>query len=325
MGNRPFLLRPAGKDYLWGGRRLKDDFCKDISLTLLAETWECSTHPDGPSTVAETGDFLSNVLKQHPEYIGTHPKMKDGLPILIKFIDADRKLSIQVHPSDEYARVHENGQSGKTEMWYVIDAEPGSSVVYGFKTDMTRERVQRALHAGTIEKYLQFVPVYPGDVFFVESGTVHAIGAGILLAEIQESSNLTYRLYDYGRLDKDGNPRQLHIEQALACMNYKSSAEPRQTMRVLRYRRGYASEILSRCQYFQVERVLLNTERVHDLVPYRTGSTSFEVLLCIRGCGTLIERDSGGINFFKGDCIFVPADSIPMKLHGRAELLKITC
>lgn len=323
QGNKPFLLKPSGKDYIWGGHRLKDDFCKDIDLYPLAETWECSTHPDGPSYAGDKK--LIDVLHEHPEYLGTHPSIKDGLPILVKFIDAANKLSVQVHPSDEYAREYENGQLGKTEMWYVIDADPGAKLVYGFNRDVNEEMLRRALKSGSVEKYLQFVPVHPGDVFFIKSGTVHAIGAGILLAEIQESSNLTYRLYDYERHGKDGKPRELHIDKAMKVVNMKSSSEPRQPMRVLKYKPGYASEFLSRCKYFQVERVLLNTERVHDMADFKTGSTTFEVLLCINGCGVINEADGDSISFFKGDCIFVPADSIDLKLHGKAELLKIGC
>lgn len=323
QGNKPFLLKPSGKDYIWGGHRLKDDFCKDINLDPLAETWECSTHPDGPSFVDDKK--LIDILREHPEYLGTHPSMENGLPILVKFIDAANKLSIQVHPSDEYAKEYENGQLGKTEMWYVIDADPEAKLVYGFNCNVNEGMLRRALKNGTIEKYLQFVPVHPGDVFFIESGTVHAIGAGILLAEIQESSNLTYRLYDYGRLGKDGKPRELHIDKAMKVINMKSSSEPRQPIRVLKYKPGYASEFLSRCKYFQIERVLLNTERVHAMADFKTGSTTFEVLLCINGCGVINEADGGSISFFKGDCIFVPADSIDLKLHGKAELLKIGC
>ena len=322
---KPFLLNPSGKDYIWGGRRLKDDFCKDIDLTPLAESWECSTHPDGPSMIAVTGEKLIDVLKRHPEYLGTHPSMENGLPILVKLIDADKKLSVQVHPSDEYAKEHENGQLGKTEMWYVIDADPGAKLVYGFNRNVNEGMLRRALDKGTVERYLQYVPVHAGDVFFIEAGTVHAIGAGILLAEIQESSNLTYRLYDYGRVGKDGKPRELHVDKAMKVVNMKSSSEPRQPMRVLKYKPGFASEFLSRCKYFQVERVLLNTERVHAMADYQTGSTSFEILLCINGCGVINEADGDSINFFKGDCIFIPANSIAMKLHGKAELLKIGC
>lgn len=324
----PFLLKPVGKDYLWGGSRLNDDFSKEIPMKPLAETWECSTHPDGPSTVASgvhEGRLLKEVLTDHPEYLGTHPRTKGELPILIKLIDANQDLSVQVHPDDAYAKEHENGSLGKTEMWYVLDAAPGTELIYGFRHDMTRRRLQESLEQGTIEKHLQKVKVEKDDVFFIEAGTVHAIGAGALIAEIQESSNLTYRLYDYHRVDKNGIPRELHVEKALQVADLNGSAEPRQPMRVLRYGKGFAMELLCRCRYFQVERMLINTERCREMVAFQTRSNSFQVLLCIGGCGVILGEGMQAIHFFKGDCIFVPADSKELKLHGRAQILKVSC
>lgn len=326
-GARPFLLKPAGKDYLWGGSRLKDDFSKEMDLTPLAETWECSTHPDGPSIVASgayAGRLLSEVLSRHPEYMGTHPKTDGGLPILIKFIDARKDLSVQVHPDDEYAREHEHGSLGKTEMWYVLDAAKDAKLVYGFYHDISREKLKKSLEDGTVERYLQKVKVQKDDLFYIEPGTVHAIGAGTLVAEIQESSNLTYRMYDYGRVDKNGRPRELHIAQALEVASRKGSRTPRQPMRVLKYRKGCATELLCRCKYFQVERQLINTERCREMADFQTDSNSFQVLLCIGGCGTMFGAGEM-LHFFKGDCIFVPADSIPLKLHGKAQFLKVSC
>ncbi len=326
--NKPFLLKPAGKDYLWGGSRLNDDFSKDIDLSPLAETWECSTHPDGPSMVGSgpcKGMPLTDVLHRHPEYLGTHPGVEGELPILIKFIDARQDLSVQVHPDDAYAAKQENGALGKTEMWYVLDASANAELVYGFRHDISPETLRRSLEDGTIERYLQKVRIQKDDVFYIEAGQVHAIGAGALIAEIQESSNLTYRLYDYDRVDKNGQKRPLHIEKALEVANLKGSAAPRQPMRVLKYRRGCASEFLCRCKYFQVERLLINTERCREMAGLQTGSNSFEVLLCVGGCGVLFEEDGDFINFFKGDCIFLPADSVPLKLHGRAQFLRVGC
>lgn len=329
-GNKPFLLRPAAKDYLWGGNRLNDDFGKGIDVSPLAETWECSTHPDGVSLVASgefVGRYLSDVLSAHPEYLGTHPLKTTGgktvLPILVKLIDARADLSVQVHPDDEYALKYENSL-GKTEMWYVLAARKNAELIYGFSRDMEKETVRRAAEEGTIGRYLNHVPVHKDDVFYIEAGTVHAIGAGVLLAEIQEASNLTYRLYDYDRTDKNGKKRDLHVEKALQVAHLEASAAPRQPMRVLRYRNGCAAELLTRCRYFQVERLLLNTEIHRDLTDLRTGSNSFRVLLCTDGCGVMF---SGGfmLNFFRGDCIFVPADSLPLKLHGKAQILNVSC
>ena len=261
----------------------------------------------------------------HPEYAGTHPACENGLPVLIKFIDAKRDLSVQVHPDDDYARTHENGSLGKTEMWYVLDAARDASLVYGFLYDMDPSVVRRSIENGTIEKYLQRVKVRKDDVFYIEAGTVHAIGAGALIAEIQENSNVTYRLYDYGRTDKNGKQRPLHIDKALEAADLKGSAAPRQPMRVLRYHKGWATELLCRCRYFQVERMLLNTECCRERADFQTGSNSFQVLLCVDGCGVISGASCGDMDFFKGDCVFVPADSVPLKIHGRAQLLKVSC
>ncbi|MPN19155.1 Mannose-6-phosphate isomerase ManA [bioreactor metagenome] len=171
--------------------------------------------------------------------------------------------------------------------------------------------------------YLNHVPVHKDDVFYIESGTVHAIGAGCLVAEIQESSNVTYRLYDYNRVDKKGKKRELHIDKALEVSKLSSSATPKQPMRVLKYRNGSAGELLTRCKYFQVERVLLNTEG-RKLADFKTGNNSFHALLCVEGCGVMFGEEVT-LPFFKGDCIFVPADSIPLKLHGRAQILNVSC
>lgn len=340
MGNRPMMLRPTGKDYLWGGRRLNDEFEKNIDMFPLAETWECSTHPDGPSFITGgeyDGKKLSDVLKEHPEYLGTHLKGRSRLdtsgrtdrtdageaelPILIKFIDADKDLSVQVHPDDEYAREHEDGQRGKTEMWYVLDAAKDARLIYGLNRDMTVDGMRQAINNGTLNRYLQTVPVKKDDVFFVEAGTIHALGAGILVAEIQENSNLTYRLYDYDRTDRKGNKRELHIEKSLRVARLKSVSEPRQPLRVLKYRQGAASELLCRCRYFEVYRMLINTER-RQRVTYQADSMSYRVLLCVNGCGTISYEDES-MNFYKGDCIFVPADSVELNLHGQAQFLDV--
>ena len=314
--NKPLLLRPSGKDYLWGGNRLNDEFEKNIDMDPLAETWECSTHPDGPSYVV-SGEFGGQELAE----VGERHKGENTLPILIKFIDAKKDLSVQVHPTDEYAQENENGQLGKTEMWYVLDAGREAKLVYGLKQNCTKAEMRRAIADGTVMKYLQKVPIHKDDLFFIQAGTVHAIGAGALVAEIQENSNLTYRLYDYDRVGKDGQKRELHIDKALDVANLKSSAEPRQPLRVLKYRQGVASELLTRCKYFEVYRMIVNTER-RQKVHYRADGIAFRVLLCVNGCGT-ISYDGGSITFYKGDCIFVPADSEMLTLHGQAQFLDV--
>lgn len=322
--NKPFLLKPSGKDYLWGGQRLNDEFAKEIDKSPLAETWECSTHPDGPSYVVNgeyDGESLIDVLKNHPEFLGKRIKTEGELPILIKFIDAKNDLSVQVHPTDEYAKEKENGQLGKTEMWYVLDATKDASLVYGLSHTQEECIIRKAIENGTVEKYLQKVPVKKDDVFFIEAGTIHAIGAGALIAEIQENSNLTYRMYDYDRVGKDGKKRPLHVDKALEVANLEGMSEPKQPLRVLKYKQGVASELLCRCKYFEVYRMIVNTER-RQIVYYRADENSFRVLLCVNGCGTVKYGDEM-LDIYKGDCLFVPADSVELKIHGKIQFLDV--
>lgn len=325
--NKPILLKPAGKDYLWGGMRLKEEYGKDLQMLPLAETWECSTHPDGPSIVASgayAGCPLDEVLKKHPRWLGTRhdeaehngaqPSKQGELPILIKFIDADKDLSIQVHPDDTYALAHE-GQPGKTEMWYVLEAKPGAELIYGFSHDVTCEQVREYLQRGKLERHVQKIPVKKNDVFFIEPGTVHAIGSGVILAEIQENSNVTYRLYDYDRLDKNGQKRPLHLNQALEVLNVRRAGAVRQQLRLMRYQPGSASEILCRCKYFQVNRVLVTGEFC-----FRVENTSFQVLLALEG--EMVLQD---LQIRKGDCVFLPAGCGMLQVTGKGQLLQVFC
>ena len=320
--NNPLLLRPSGKDYLWGGKRLNDEFAKGIPMSPLAETWECSVHPDGPSYVVNQefkNKTLREVLEQHTEFLGA--KHTNGFPLLIKFIDAKEDLSVQVHPDDEYAFKYENGERGKTEMWYVLDATKDATLIYGLKRDISKEKLLKAIADNTLTKYLQYVPVKKGDVFFIEPGTIHAINAGALIVEIQESSNLTYRLYDYNRIDKNGKKRDLHIQKALNVARLTKAIEPFQPMRVLKYEQGKASELLCHSKYFEVYRMIINTER-RQTVTYSTDDLSFKVLLCVQGCGT-ISYGNESMPFYKGDCIFVPANSKLLTIHGQAQFLDV--
>lgn len=325
MNPKPFLLRPAYKDYLWGGERLKTEYNKNTDVSPVAESWECSIHPDGLSVVASgeyAGETLKDVLDKNPAFLGSHPDAGFGFPLLIKFLDAKEALSLQVHPDDEYAKKREEGEHGKSEMWYVLDAEADSYLVYGFSHDLSREELERAIENETVDRHLNKIPVQKDDVFFVSPGTVHAIGDGVLIAEIQESSNVTYRLCDYGRTDKKGNKRELHIDKALEVVDYSKSQLPRQPLRVLKYKRGVASEFLARCRYFEVFRMLINTDEDIPFVEFASDELSFRVLLCIDGEGSM-HYDSERLDFKKGDCVFVPADSIKINISGKATFLDV--
>ena len=316
-------LQPAGKDYLWGGTRLRDEYGKKIDLTPLAETWECSVHPDGPSIVVNgqyKGKTLEEVLQLHPEYLGR--KVENGkLPILVKFIDAKKDLSVQVHPDDKYARKYEH-QNGKTEMWYVIDADGSDCLIYGFRHKVTEAILRNAVKTGTLDKHLQKVPVHKGDVFYVPAGTVHGIGAGMLVAEIQESSNVTYRVYDYDRVDKNGKKRELHFNKAVQVMNMDVAPDMRQKPRIVKYYPGCSRELLCRCKYFEVERI-----QVTKAFSFSVLNESFQVIMCLEGEGQIETMDESmkPVRFIKGRTMFLPAGIGRCLVVGDATVLKIRC
>ena len=316
-------LQPAGKDYLWGGTRLRDEYGKKIDLTPLAETWECSVHPDGPSIVVNgqyKGKTLEEVLQLHPEYLGR--KVENGkLPILVKFIDAKKDLSVQVHPDDKYGRKYEH-QNGKTEMWYVIDADGSDCLIYGFRHKVTEAILRNAVKTGTLDKHLQKVPVHKGDVFYVPAGTVHGIGAGMLVAEIQESSNVTYRVYDYDRVDKNGKKRELHFNKAVQVMNMDVAPDMRQKPRIVKYYPGCSRELLCRCKYFEVERI-----QVTKAFSFSVLNESFQVIMCLEGEGQIETMDESmkPVRFIKGRTMFLPAGIGRCLVVGDATVLKIRC
>lgn len=297
-------LKPACKDYLWGGSKLREEYNISSDLDPLAEAWVLSCHPDGPSVV-ENGPDAGLTL---PEYIEKHGRGVLGkncarfedFPILTKFIDAKGDLSIQVHPDNAYALEHE-GQYGKTEMWYVLEAEPGAFLYYGFKHPITKEEYKERIENNTLTEVLNAAPVKKGDVFFIPAGTLHAICKGIVIAEIQQNSNVTYRVCDYGRTGADGKPRQLHVAQALEVTE---CAPPRP--------QDFGGH-LAACQYFVADAVRGSAEGVCD-------EDSFTSLLIADGEGAL---SCGGEETAvrKGDSLFLPAGSGDWKLTGSASAL----
>lgn len=311
-------LRPAGKDYIWGGTRLKKEYNKDIGMNRISETWECSVHPDGRSKVVSgehTGSTLDRVIAEHPEYLGKNNK--NGFPVLIKFIDAEKDLSVQVHPDDEYARIHEH-QNGKTEMWYVMEADENTSLIYGFEHEISESAVRKAVDEGNITEYLHHAEVHKGDVFYIPAGTVHAIGKGAVIAEIQENSNVTYRVYDYDRTDKDGSKRELHTEKALEVMSRRPAKKIKSYDDYFECPE-YSFRTLCSCRYFTTEKV-----NVNELYTFNVADDSFQVILCTEGCGTVQDKNSK-VSMIKGDCIFLPADTGKIEVVGKTEFLKVRC
>ena len=295
-------LTPSCKDYLWGGEKLRTEYGIQSELHPLSEAWMLSCHPDGPSYLPD-GSTFQQYINTHPGCLGTHCEKFSEFPILAKLIDAKKDLSIQVHPSNEYALEHEH-QYGKTEMWYVLDCEPGAFLYYGFDHEISREELEERIRNNTLTEVLNAVPVKKGDCFFIPSGTLHAICKGVVVVEVQQNSNVTYRVYDYGRVGADGKPRALHVKQALEVMR---RTPPEQ---------HDFSPHLAKCDYFTVDVVAGGHTGTAD-------ETSFISLLIIEGEGRLT---CGGetVQAKKGDSFFITAGSGAYALTGSCKALLTT-
>ena len=293
-------LSPSCKDYLWGGEKLRTEFGVNSELNPLAEAWVLSCHPDGPSYLPD-GTTLADYVAAHPEALGTDCEKFEQFPILTKFIDAKNNLSIQVHPSNDYALKNEH-QYGKTEMWYVLECEPGAFLYYGFDHEISKEEFAERIQNNTLTEVLNAVPVHKGDCFFIPSGTLHAICKGIVVAEVQQNSNVTYRVYDYGRLGADGKPRALHVEKALDV-----------TLRTPPTPHDFHGH-LAQCEYFTVDKF---SNAYQEIVE----ESSFVSLLITEGAGTL-TCGTESVACKKGDSFFLPAGSGEVKAEGTFELLR---
>lgn len=307
-------LAPSFKDYLWGGHRLVDEYNKQYNGEILAESWELSCHPDGPSTIAN-GPYAGKTFQEYiravgEEVLGENCRRFREFPILIKFIDARDNLSIQVHPDNRYALKNE-GQYGKTEMWYVMDAKPGAYLYYGFRTEISKEEFARRIEENTLLEVLNAVPVQKGDVLFIESGTIHAIGKDILIAEIQQNSNVTYRVYDYGRVGKDGRKRDLHIEQAIAVTN---------RVPIIKSKSSYPH--IADCDYFTVDKLNLDGVMMNRMQGEVT-KKSFVSILILDGEGT-ITCGKEMLPYQKGDSLFLTAGSGEYSIQGSCDALVTT-
>ena len=309
----PIKLKPAFKDYLWGGTRLRDDFGKDCDFDKIAESWELSCHKDGNSVVAD-GEFAGLTLAQYIEkegksVLGTNCEKFENFPILIKLIDAKDNLSVQVHPNNEYAQRVE-GEYGKTEMWYVVDCDEGASLLYGFKHNITTEEFRERIENNTLLEVTNSVPVKKGDVFFIEAGTLHAIGKGILIAEIQQNSNTTYRIYDYGRVGADGKPRQLHIDKAVDVTNLCPAKPYPQSEPV--DMDGWTKKRLAKCEYFTVDVINVDTSAALE-----ADKSSFVNILVLDGGCVLSSEGNDAVELKKGDSVFIPAGLGKFELTGK--------
>ena len=287
---------PAFKDYIWGGSKLKTEFHKNVDLDRVAESWELAAHKDGTSGFDGETFSLADLFENHRELIGTNAEKFERFPMIIKLIDAKNNLSVQVHPSDEYALKNENSY-GKTEMWYVVEAEEGAGLYVGFNRDVTEAEFRALIAENRLQEVLNFIPVKPGEWFFIEAGTVHAIGKGVVIAEVQQNSNLTYRLYDYGRVGADGKPRELHVEKGVKVSKLTA----------------YVPDKRTSCEYFSCESIALSGSRT-----FTADKTSFVALVIMDGSLSVAGRE-----YQKGDTVFVPAGYGEFALTGEAKFVLV--
>lgn len=306
-------LNPVFKDYLWGGTKLRDEYGFESNLDKLAEGWMLSCHKDGESVVANgelAGKTLSEIVKSKPEYLGENGKKFEYFPILIKLIDAKDDLSVQVHPNNDYAMRVEH-EYGKTECWYILDCDEGAELIYGFNREISSDEFKERIADNTFLETVNKVKVKKGDLFFIEAGTLHAIGKGILLAEIQQNSNTTYRVYDYGRLGVDGKPRDLHVQKAVdvtRCTPPTRSTNPEGEL--IKYD-DYSTQLLTQCDLFNVKKVSVNN--IFDGV---ADEKSFVSVLVIDGNGKI-----DNIDVKKGDSLFIPANYGTYTVSGKLDII----
>ena len=315
----PIKLQPVFKEIVWGGNRLKNDYGFKSDLNNIAEAWMLCARNDGDNVVVNgeySGMSFTELVKNNPQLLGKKGASYEEFPLLIKFIDAKSDLSIQVHPDDEYAKIHENSY-GKTEAWYILDCDEGAQLIYGFNKNLTRDEFKQSIEDNTFLEYCNKVNVKKGDVFFINAGTLHAIGGGILLAEVQQNCNTTYRVYDYGRL-VDGKPRELHVEKAL---DVTDTVPPTRSGDAdgekLSVQGGFSQELCS-CEFFKM--TTLEIDGTHS---FNVDDESFVSLLITEGNGSVTVGDDA-VEVSSGDSIFVPADSGNVTINGKLNILVST-
>ena len=318
MNLYPFQFEPILKERIWGGTKLKNYLNKPITSEITGESWELSTVPSDVSVVKNglfKGKNLNELIDLYPEeMLGKTVFARFGkqFPLLFKYLDAREDLSIQLHPNDELAKARHNS-FGKTEMWYVMQADENARLIVGFKEDSSREEYLHHIENKKLISLLNEVPVKKGDVFFLETGTIHAIGAGIVIAEIQQTSDVTYRIYDWDRVDANGNERELHTELALDAINYKTTFAKKEYKST-----ENKSTSLVDCPYFKTNIIPLNGELLIEKT-----IDSFMVFMCAEGSFELFLNDEK-YAYQTGDTVLIPAIFTSFLLRGTANLLEIT-
>jgi mannose-6-phosphate isomerase len=315
----PLVFEPILKDRIWGGKKLETYLDKEnLPTATTGESWELSAVDGDVSIVKEglwKGKPLTEILEGYPdEILGTkvHARFGTQFPLLFKFLDAREDLSIQVHPNDALAKERHNS-FGKTEMWYVMQADEGSRIIVGFKEKSSPQQYLDHLKDKNLIEILNEVQANKGDVFFLETGTIHAIGAGIVIAEIQQTSDITYRVYDWDRVDAEGKSRQLHVEEALDAMNYNVTDTQKQYETSVN-----SSNVMVDCPYFTTSFLPLDGN-----VPIKKDGSSFTVYICTEGFFSVTAEDGQVYSYKKGDTVLIPAGLKSYSLSGTATLLEI--
>jgi mannose-6-phosphate isomerase len=313
----PIFLEPVFKDYIWGGNKLKELFHKNTPYDITAESWEISTNKNGKSIIKneeyQNLDLaqLFDIKEKREELFGKKTINLDKFPLLVKFIDAANNLSVQVHPDDSYAFEKENGEKGKTEMWYIMECKPGAQIICGMKEGIKQEELPEILMGTKVENYLEFLDVHQGDVIYIPSGTIHAILGDTIICEVQQNSDLTYRVYDWGRVGKDGKPRELHVEKAIETVNVKSRPQLKNT-NILKQ----GEENIIDSEYFKTNKIFVETS-----FKDHSSKDTFYAMNVVKGNGTII---SGGKEYplNLGDSFIIPAYLGEYEIKGNIELLK---
>lgn len=314
----PMRLEPAVFELVWGGRRLIQEYGMQTQARNAAEAWVLSAHAQGRNTI-QNGSFakmsLAEFYRLYPEICGTKGADFSDFPLLIKLIDAKEDLSVQVHPDDGYC-LRKGAGAGKTEAWYILNCAENARLILGFREKLTLEQFEEAIRQDSLMDYVQKIPVKPGDFFFIPAGTLHAICGGILLAEVQQNSNTTYRVYDYNRLGLDGKPRELHIADALAVTRREPYALSGQTEREACQTAEYSRATLVACPWFRVWTVDIKT--TYAAV---AAEDSFVSLLVLGGTGTLHHRGKT-LPLDKGESFFLPANCGEFIIEGQTKILE---
>lgn len=321
----PLKFEPILKDKIWGGTRLKTMLYKEISpANCCGESWEVSGLV-GDESMITNGFLAENNLNELLEIYMTelvgeknYEKYGLGFPLLIKFIDAQDNLSVQVHPDDELAQ-RKYGQSGKTEMWHVIASEPGSGLYVGFNKTVSKAQFEEAIANGTVEEVLQFYPVQPGDTFMIPAGTVHAIGKGVLLAEIQQPSDITFRVFDWNRLDDEGNSRELHVQEALEAIDFDHQTDNFKVECQLQLNKTVR---LVRSQYFNTSLLEFDQPLNKSFVEI----DSFVIYMCLDGQILLAYGDERE-RLETGEVVLIPAEMEEVQLlpARKSKVLEVYC